>query len=79
MAELSPLQRALRVLQLLSVREHITVNELYEYFQRRETVRTLRARWKASNRPALAFFAAKARMASTRSASFAAFSSFRSC
>ncbi len=41
MAELSPLQRALRILQLLSVREHITVNELYSYFERRETIRTL--------------------------------------
>lgn len=41
MAELTALQRALRVLQLLSVRDRITVKELYDWFDRRESVRTL--------------------------------------
>lgn len=41
MAEMTQLERAIRILQRLSVYSRVTINELYELFERRESKRTL--------------------------------------
>ncbi|MBZ0263387.1 WYL domain-containing protein [bacterium] len=41
MAELKPLERALRILQRLSTHDRVTVNELYRLFDGRESVRSI--------------------------------------